>query len=314
MTNAANAASTANAANAASAANSALVRDWITHLRIERGVSPHTISNYTRDITRYCEWLGPTPLGEVTTDTIEKYLIHLQEDRSLSRSSAARHLAAIRGLHAFGVEEKRLENNVARGVPVPARNASIPKALTVDEVTALIEAIPSGEAATAIQLRDRALVEMLYSTGARITELLDLDVDDVDSGDHTVIVHGKGNKERLVPLGSYALAALEAYVVQARPSLNKKGIAALFVNNRGARMGRQSGFKVVSEAAEAAGLGAVSPHSLRHSFATHLLDGGADVRTVQELLGHVDVSTTQIYTKVTAQHLQSTMAATHPRA
>ena len=154
---------------------------------------------------------------------------------------------------------------------------------------------------------------MLYSTGARITELLDLDVDDLDREQRVLLVRGKGGKERIVPLGRPALQAVERYLVRARPSLNKKGSPALFLNNRGARLGRQSGFKIVSQAAEAAGLEHVSPHSLRHSFATHLLEGGADIRVVQELLGHASVATTQIYTKVSPEHLREIWASSHPR-
>ena len=154
---------------------------------------------------------------------------------------------------------------------------------------------------------------MLYSTGARITELLDLDVDDLDREQRVLLVRGKGGKERIVPLGRPALQAVERYLVRARPSLNKKGSPALFLNNRGARLGRQSGFKIVSQAAEVAGLEHVSPHSLRHSFATHLLEGGADIRVVQELLGHASVATTQIYTKVSPEHLREIWASSHPR-
>ena len=189
----------------------------------------------------------------------------------------------------------------------------MPKALTVEQVIALIEAIPDGDSASCLDLRNRALVELLYSTGARITELMDLDVDDVDRDNRIIVVRGKGGKDRIVPLGAPALAAMDAYLSRARPTLNKKGSPALFVNNRGNRMGRQSGFKVVHEAAEAAEIGDVSPHALRHSFATHLLEGGADVRVVQELLGHSSVVTTQIYTKVTPEHLRQVWAESHPR-
>ncbi|WP_459611909.1 site-specific tyrosine recombinase XerD [Corynebacterium urogenitale] len=294
--------------------NERLAHRWFRHLRTERDLSPHTLSNYRRDVEKYLEWLGDKELRQVTTGDIEDFLVYLRGEHKMAASSAARMLASIRGLHSFGVQERLLESDVAASVPVPSRGASIPKALTIDDVAALIEACPNGEAAGPLQLRDRALVEMLYSTGARITELLELDVDDLDTKNQLVLVRGKGGKERIVPLGIPALEALSQYLVRARTSLNKKGSPALFLNQRGGRMGRQSGYKVVSEAAERAGLGAVSPHSLRHSFATHLLEGGADVRVVQELLGHASVATTQIYTKVTPEHLREMWQTSHPRA
>lgn len=295
-------------------ANQRLVNKWLRHLRTERDLSLHTLSNYRRDVEKYAEWLGNKELSAVTTGDIEDFLTHVRGDLGLASSSAARMLASVRGLHSFGTQERVLDADVSASVPVPSRGQSIPKALSVDEVTKLIEACPNGESAGSLQLRDRALVEMLYSTGARITELLELDVDDVDVKHQLILVRGKGGKERIVPLGIPALKALEQYRVRGREELNKKGSPALFLNRRGARMGRQSGFKVVSEAAERAGLGHVSPHSLRHSFATHLLEGGADVRVVQELLGHASVATTQIYTKVSPEHLREMWATSHPRA
>ena len=293
--------------------NQKLVQRWIRHLRTERDLSPHTLSNYKRDVGKYVTWLGDKDLGDVTATDIENYLVYVRGELGLAASSTARMLASVRGLHSFGFQERALPIDVAASVPVPAHGASIPKAMSVDDVVRLIDACPNGDGAGPLQLRDRALVEMLYSTGARITELLDLDVDDWDAENQWVLVRGKGGKERIVPLGTPALRALEQYQVRGREALNKKGSPALFLNRSGARMGRQSGFKVVSEAAERAGVGPVSPHTLRHSFATHLLEGGADVRVVQELLGHASVATTQIYTKVSPQHLREIWATSHPR-
>ena len=293
--------------------NQKLVQRWIRHLRTERDLSPHTLSNYKRDVGKYVTWLGDKDLGNVTATDIENYLVFVRGELGLAASSTARMLASVRGLHSFGFQERVLPIDVAASVPVPARGASIPKAMSVDDVVRLIDACPNGDGAGPLQLRDRALVEMLYSTGARITELLDLDVDDWDAENQWVLVRGKAGKERIVPLGTPALRALEQYQVRGREALNKKGSPALFLNRSGARMGRQSGFKVVSEAAERAGVGPVSPHTLRHSFATHLLEGGADVRVVQELLGHASVATTQIYTKVSPQHLREIWATSHPR-
>ncbi len=294
-------------------ANQKLGRAYIRHLKTERDVSVHTLSNYQRDLDRYLEWLGNTSLQDVTATDIEDYLIHLRKDLNLAASSAARALAAIRGLHSFAHADGRLPFDVAADVPTPSLGGSIPKALSLAQVEALLNAVPAGDGASIINIRDRALLEMLYSTGARITELLDLDVDDLDREQRMLLVRGKGGKERIVPLGRPALQAVERYLVRARPSLNKKGSPALFLNNRGARLGRQSGFKIVSQAAETAGLDHVSPHSLRHSFATHLLEGGADIRVVQELLGHASVATTQIYTKVSPEHLREIWASSHPR-
>ncbi|WP_273353779.1 site-specific tyrosine recombinase XerD [Corynebacterium resistens] len=297
--------------------NDRLIHRWRRHLQTERNVSAHTLSNYQRDIDRYQEWLGEREIADVTSNDIEQHLVWLQNDepghKGIARSSAARALASIRSLHDFGEREKLLPSNVAATVPVPKRGSSIPKALTVEQVSSLLDATPNDAAASLVDIRDRAVLEMLYSTGARISELLALDVDDVDQGERMVLVRGKGAKERLVPLGSPASEALEQYVVRARPAMNKKGSPALFLNMRGGRMGRQSGFKTVMQAAERAGLPPVNPHALRHSFATHLLQGGADVRVVQELLGHSSVATTQIYTKVTADHLREMWATSHPR-
>ena len=294
-------------------ANRKLVTAYIRHLKTERDVSVHTLSNYQRDLDRYLEWLGVKALQDVTAADIEDHLVYLRKDLNLAASSAARGLAAIRGLHSFAHADGRLPFDVAVDVPTPSQGGSIPKALSLAQVEALLNAVPAGDGASQINIRDRALLEMLYSTGARITELLDLDVDDLDREQRVLLVRGKGGKERIVPLGRPALQAVERYLVRARPSLNKKGSPALFLNNRGARLGRQSGFKIVSQAAEAAGLEHVSPHSLRHSFATHLLEGGADIRVVQELLGHASVATTQIYTKVSPEHLREIWASSHPR-
>ncbi|MGV0384012.1 tyrosine recombinase [Corynebacterium sp. 22_2729] len=294
-------------------ANHKLGRAYIRHLKTERDVSVHTLSNYQRDLDRYLEWLDAKALGDVTATDIEDHLVFLRKDLNLAASSAARALAAIRGLHSFAHADGRLPFDVAADVPTPSQGSSIPKALSLAQVEALLNAVPAGDGASQINIRDRALLEMLYSTGARITELLDLDVDDLDREQRMLLVRGKGGKERIVPLGRPALQAVERYLVRARPSLNKKGSPALFLNNRGARLGRQSGFKIVAQAADAAGLQHVSPHSLRHSFATHLLEGGADIRVVQELLGHASVATTQIYTKVSPEHLREIWASSHPR-
>lgn len=229
----------------------------------------------------------------------------------LAASSAARALVAVRGLHKFAVREGLVALDAARAVKPPAAPRRLPKALPVDDVLRLLEA-PGADA-----LRDRALLEVLYSTGARISEAVGLDLDDIDSHERTVLLDGKGGKQRLVPIGRPALDALDAYLVRSRPGLaaGGRGTPAVFLNVRGGRLSRQSAWQTLKVAAERAGIAAsVSPHTLRHSFATHLLEGGADVRVVQELLGHASVTTTQIYTLVTVNTLREVYATAHPRA
>jgi integrase/recombinase XerD len=243
----------------------------------------------------------------------------------LGAGSAARAVVAVRGLHRFLVREGLAGSDPAAAVRPPTPAKRLPKALPVHDVTALLET--AGAAGTTLALRDRALLELLYGTGARISEAVGLDVDDLDIDTDTglrtglrtgaVRLRGKGGKERVVPVGTYARDAVSAYLVRARPQLSSAGRAgpALFLNARGGRLSRQSAWTVLRSAAERAGVRAeVSPHTLRHSFATHLIDGGADVRVVQELLGHASVTTTQVYTLVTVDKLREVYAAAHPRA
>jgi integrase/recombinase XerD len=233
----------------------------------------------------------------------------------LSSTSAARTVVAVRGFHRFAVADGLTALDPASGVKPPAPAKRLPKALPLSDVEAILEA--SGAPGTTLALRDRALLEVLYGTGARISEAVGLDVDDLDDIEGTVLLRGKGGKERLVPIGSYARDAVSAYLVRGRPELVSTGAGtpALFLNARGGRLSRQSAWTVLVKAAERAGVTRdVSPHTLRHSFATHLLDGGADVRVVQELLGHASVTTTQVYTLVTVDNLREVFATAHPRA
>lgn len=307
-------------------------RAWFRHLRSERGRSRNTLENYSRDIDRYLDWLASRSLdmATVTTGDVEDFIMDLRRGHqvtggaALAQSTVARVLSAVRGLHRFTAADSGLPDVVA-DVPLAPGRRDLPKALTIDQVVALIEACPDGPAAGPLQLRDRAVVELLYSTGARISEVCDLDLDDLDvrtdRGDRaaTLLVRGKGDKERVLPVGDPALKAVDAYLRRARPDLAARSrsgadASALFLTSRGGRLSRQSGHKIITTAAEKAGIPDVSPHSLRHSFATHLLTGGADVRVVQELLGHSSVSTTQIYTKVTPDLLRESWAESHPRA
>jgi integrase/recombinase XerD len=310
---------------------------------VERGLAANTLESYRRDLSRYQQVLtaaGRTEIGQVSSTDIASYLARLREGDAdhppLAASSAGRAMAAVRGLHAFACAQGLTAADPARPVPPPAPPRRLPKAISVDEVERLLDAAgaASWEGAAPANddpraLRDRALLEFLYATGARISEATGLDADDLTlDGEPAVLLDGKGGKQRIVPLGRYAAAALDAYLVRGRPALAAgaaRGQAragrpagsvapALFLNARGGRLTRQGAWAVLRAAAERANLSPVSPHTLRHSFATHMLDGGADIRVVQELLGHASVTTTQIYTLVTVEKLREVYAAAHPRA
>jgi integrase/recombinase XerD len=298
------------------------IRTYLDHLAVERGLAANTLSSYRRDLRRYqayLEELGIENLDAVTEANVTSFLVRLREGDAdhpaLSSTSAARTVVAVRGFHKFAVSDGLASHDPAASVKPPAPAKRLPKALPLSDVEAILEA--AGSAGTTLALRDRALLEVLYGTGARISEAVGLDVDDLDTVDGTVLLRGKGGKERLVPVGSYALEAVDAYLVRGRPELVAAGAGtgALFLNARGGRLSRQSAWAVLVRAAERAGVTKdVSPHTLRHSFATHLLDGGADVRVVQELLGHASVTTTQVYTLVTVDNLREVFATAHPRA
>ncbi len=301
------------------------VSSYLAHLAVERGVAENTLTSYRRDLLRYTEYLasrGIDDLDRVAERHVTDFVVVLRrgdranEVRPLAPASAARALIAVRGLHKFATAEGYTRVDVAHAVKPPSPSRRLPKALPVDQVIALIESTggaDDGDQPAA--LRDRALLELLYSTGARISEAVGLDLDDVDVTDRAVLLRGKGGKDRIVPIGRPALAALDAYLVRGRPALVGTGGPAVFLNSRGGRLSRQSAWQVLRSAADRIGLAdGVSPHTLRHSFATHLLDGGADVRVVQELLGHASVTTTQIYTLVTVGSLREVWAGAHPRA
>ncbi|MBF6194037.1 site-specific tyrosine recombinase XerD [Nocardia sp. CDC186] len=305
---------------------------YLDHLAVERGVAPNTLGAYRRDLGRYLDFLtgrGIESLDRVDESDVAEFTMALCSGGPgrppLAASSVARALIAVRGWHRFAAAEGLTDTDVAHAVKPPASGRRLPKALPYDQVLKLLEAAGGGQGDPAAGvdggprgLRDRALLELLYSTGARISETVGLDIDDLDIDQRAVVLRGKGGKQRLVPIGRPALAAVDAYLVRGRPVLAARGkgnAGALFLNVRGARLSRQSAWQVLHTAAERAGIAAaVSPHTLRHSFATHLLDGGADVRVVQELLGHASVTTTQIYTLVTVNTLREVWATAHPRA
>ncbi|GAA1873677.1 site-specific tyrosine recombinase XerD [Actinomadura bangladeshensis] len=313
--------STAQDAGTGSALDSA-VRAYLGHLAVERGLAANTLSSYRRDLRRYAEVQdarGRGAIGEITEDDVRAFLVGLREGGEgrppLSAGSAARALVAVRGLHRFALREGLAAGDPAHGVKPPTPPRRLPKAISLQDVERLLAAAgASGD--TARGLRDRALLELLYGSGARISEAVGLDVDDLDLRDGFARVAGKGGKARVVPIGDYAREAVDAYLVRARPELagTGRGGPAVFLNARGGRLSRQGAWMVLRAAADRARLSEVSPHTLRHSFATHLLDGGADVRVVQELLGHASVTTTQVYTLVTVQLLREVYATSHPRA
>jgi len=306
----------------------AAIEGYLQHLTVERGLAANTVQAYRRDLRRYEAALaarGRASLAEVTEADVAGFLAGLRDgDAPLAVSSAARAVIAVRGLHAFALAQGLAERDPAREVPPPAPPRRLPKAITLDEVERLLAASgpgpddPSAEGPR--RLRDRALLEFLYATGARISEATGLDVDELRlDADPAVRLAGKGGKHRVVPVGSYAVRALQAYLVRARPALaaasRRASVApAVFLNARGGRLTRQGAWGVLHAAAGRAGLPEVSPHTLRHSFATHLLDGGADIRVVQELLGHASVATTQVYTLITVDRLREVYATAHPRA
>ncbi|RXZ86756.1 site-specific tyrosine recombinase XerD [Agromyces atrinae] len=294
------------------------VDTFLRHLAIERGLSTNTISAYRRDLALYTAWLGDngvTAMGDVTPDHISAFVRHLgtREEAPLTSSSIARVTSTVRGFHRFLLDEGEVETDAARDTRPPKLSARLPKAISIDQVERLLAAT-DGDSVQ--QLRDKALLELLYATGARVSEAVALNVDDVIDGD-VVRLFGKGGKQRIVPVGRFAQAAIDAYLVRARPVLSPRGAAtpALFLGLRGQRVSRQNAWLIIRGAAERAELDVeISPHTLRHSFATHLLTGGADVRVVQELLGHASVATTQIYTLVTVDTLRDMYTSAHPRA
>lgn len=295
------------------------IQFFLDHCAVERGLSNNTLLAYRRDLMRYADFLNHRGkrVNEATEADIEEFLALLrmgdQENLPLSLSSAARSIIAVRGFHKFLARESNQSDPAAQIHP-PTLGRRLPKALSVSEIESLIAGAGDGE--TPHSLRDRALIELLYATGARVSEVISLDLEQIRLPLTALRLLGKGGKERVVPVGSFAGKAVEAYLVRGRPALLAGGNERkLFLNKRGAALSRQSAWEIVRSAARKAGvLTELSPHSMRHSFATHLLDGGADIRTVQELLGHASVATTQIYTLVTIDRLREAYLLAHPRA
>lgn len=306
-----------------------LLEQFLTHVGVERGLAQSTVDAYASDLRRYLDWLearGVHGPAAVTRQDVEDYVADLDGAGESGRSKARR-LASIHAFHRFALAQQAVASDVAATVKAPKGAGTLPDVLTVDEVVRLLDAVPQPHAADvagvedAVLVRDRALLELMYATGARVSEIVGADVDDMDFDERVIRVTGKGSKQRLVPVGGYACQALRRYLDQARGVLERRKRSggaerrALFLNKRGCRLSRQSVWEVVRDAGERAHITKpLHPHTLRHSFATHLIQGGADVRTVQELLGHASVTTTQIYTHVSPESLIEAYLTAHPRA
>lgn len=310
-----------------------LIRQFLAHIDVERGLAKATVSAYGADLRKYRDWLatqGISSLDKVDTHDVERYIAFL-DDSGESARSKARRLSSIHELHRFALGEHVVAEDVSACVKAPKSAETLPDVLTVDEVVRLLDAIPVSQSRPSgtdsperpddpVMLRDKALLEFLYASGARVSEACGSNLDDIDLDEKVARLMGKGSKQRLVPVGGYACEAIARYLRGGRPQLEAKakGSAerrALFLNKRGKRLSRQSVWEIIRAAGQRAHIDKpLHPHTLRHSFATHLIQGGADVRTVQELLGHASVTTTQIYTHVSPENLIETYLTSHPRA
>jgi len=287
------------------------LNSFIDYLRVEKGAAANTVAAYRRDLTKYLNWRINNPEA-----SIKEYAFSIKD---LAPSSLERNFSAVRSFHKYLNREFNI-SDPTDDLPETGKRQRLPKALTVEEITRLIDA--GKDPGEAVSLRDYLLLELLYSTGARVSEVVGINLSDISensvNGESIWVLklRGKGGKERMVPLGSYAKSAIDDYLVRTRPSLLKKlSESALFLNNRGTRLSRVSAWEIVKRAAEKAGLTSrVTPHVFRHSYATHLLDGGAGIRVVQELLGHASVTTTQIYTLITIDKVRESYRLAHPRA
>lgn len=300
-----------------------LREQFLVHIGIERGLAKATVSAYESDLNKYVAWLqthGITKPDDIAKQDVEDYIAALDADGESARSKARR-LASIHEFHRFALAQRAVSADVAASVKAPKGASVLPDVLSVDEVSRLLDAAAVGGSTDPVALRDKALLEFMYATGCRVSEAVGTNLDDIDLEEKVVRLMGKGSKQRLVPLGSYARNSVVVYLNAGRGELERRSTAivperrALFLNKRGKRISRQSVWEIVKTAGERAGITKpLHPHTLRHSFATHLIQGGADVRTVQELLGHASVTTTQIYTHVSPEALIETYLTAHPRA
>lgn len=299
-----------------------LLKQFLAHIDVERGLAKSTVKAYAADIRKYLDWLarrGVNNLADVTSLDVEAYVAALDSAGESGRSKARR-LASVHEFHKFALMQGVVSDDVSARVKAPKANEHLPDVLSVDEVARLLDAASMGGSDDPVVLRDKALLEFMYATGCRVSEAVGVDLNDIDTDERVVVLTGKGSKQRLVPLGKYAIDSVQRYVSLGRSQLESrakdaKERRAMFLNKRGRRISRQSVWEVVKVAGERAHIDKpLHPHTLRHSFATHLIQGGADVRTVQELLGHASVTTTQIYTHVSPENLIETYLTAHPRA
>ncbi|WEV69831.1 site-specific tyrosine recombinase XerD [Bifidobacterium sp. ESL0775] len=300
----------------------ALLEQFLAHIDVERGLAKSTVKAYAADIRKYLGWLdarGVKDLASVTSHDVEAYVAALDKAGESGRSKARR-LASVHEFHKFALMQGVVADDVSARVKAPKASGHLPDVLSIDEVTRLLDTAAMGGTEDPVVLRDKALLEFMYATGCRVSEAVGADLNDIDTDERVVVLTGKGSKQRLVPLGEYAIKALQRYISLGRPQLEAKAKdakerRAIFLNKRGRRISRQTVWEVVKTAGERAHIAKpLHPHTLRHSFATHLIQGGADVRTVQELLGHASVTTTQIYTHVSPETLIETYLTAHPRA
>ncbi len=292
-----------------------LINEYQYYLKREKGLSHNTITAYLRDLEQYRMYLEKnyeiTKIQKIERKHIEAFLKNLNK-KALSSKSLSRKLTAIKGFHQFLLIENEIDHNIAYDIESPKVEKSLPQVLSVQEVVQIIEAVKGSDP---LSIRNQALLELIYGSGLRVSELLDLKTADIHLLEGYVRVVGKGNKEREVPLGELSIQALRLYLTKSRNQLTINSIDYLFLNQDGQRLSRQGFFKILRKIAKSAGIERdVSPHTLRHSFATHLLEAGVDLRTLQELLGHEDIQTTQIYTHISQKHLKDVYLNTHPRA
>lgn len=293
------------------------IRDYLDHLSLERGMSPRTVSSYRHDLAHYAEFLsqeGIDDAAQVERQNIALFEGWLVEHRGLSARSVRRALSAVKGFHKFLVRDNQVESNPSAGVNAPKVPQRLPETLSIQQVDAILsQSWPDDPSSQ----RNATILELLYGCGLRVSEAVDLDLGDLFLDEGFIRVTGKGSKTRVSPISGMALRSMEAYLSQVRPALAQKGrkpTSAVFLNSAGSRLSRQSIHKVVAKAGAAVGIMGLHPHTLRHSFATHMLEGGADLRVIQEILGHSDISTTQIYTHVDRSHIRAEYLSAHPRA
>lgn len=295
-----------------------VVSDFLDYMAVERGASIHTIDAYRRDLAAYADFLlerGRVSVADVTRDDVTAFIAHLRET-GLAASSIERKVAAVKSFHKFVVREGITDNHPTAGLPLPKKPTRLPDSVSVDDIERLLDQpFPEGPPG----YRDRAMLEVLYGCGVRASELVGLDLGEAELAEGYIRVFGKGSKERVVPIAGAALSALDDYLLHGRPYLrSKSGVPpqdpdAVFLSVRGRRLTRQAVFESVRRYGGRVGL-ALHPHTLRHSFATHMLEGGADLRSLQEMLGHSDITTTQVYTHVDRTHVREEYLSTHPRA